>query len=322
MNPSIPRSVKDFDNLIVCRPALPLDTPGMIDLTRQIWEGEDYVPDAWADWMVDPEGILAVAESGGKVAGFGKLTRLSQSEWWMEGLRVHPDFEGRGIASRINDYLLAYWQRTGTGVVRLATVSSREPVKHLARKKGFQLLGEYSIFKAPISNQTTNNPIKRLFQPLHPDEVLGAVDWLTNPKKDRLPFGVMDLGWQFAQPKIQYFDRYMKNNQVWWWKAQKGILIMVDKKDGSDIWARIRMLACEDRDMVPFLSDARMFAGHTGYAGVTWLAPLSPRIVENLSQAGFKRDWDSSLLIFEKHHFQRQCSSSYLFSLSVKHAMV
>jgi hypothetical protein len=114
----------------------------------------------------------------------------------------------------------------------------------------------------------------------------------------------MDLGWQFAEPKIQYFDRYMKNNQVWWWRDQKGILIMVDKKDGSDIWARIRMLACEDGDMVPFLSDAGRLAGNYGYAGVTWLAPLSPRIVNNLSQAGFKRDWDSSLLIFEKHHPQ------------------
>jgi GNAT superfamily N-acetyltransferase len=172
---SIPRSVKDLDNLIVCRPALPLDTPGMIDLTRHIWEGEDYVPDAWADWMVDPVGILAVAEFGGKVAGFGKLTRLSQLDWWMEGLRVHPDFEGRGIASRINDYLLDYWQRIGSGFVRLATVSSREPVKHLARKKGFQIIGEYSTFKAPISNLDSNDAIKNIFQPLNPDEVPEAV---------------------------------------------------------------------------------------------------------------------------------------------------
>jgi GNAT superfamily N-acetyltransferase len=305
MNPSFPRSVKDFTHLIVCRPALPIDTPGMIDLTRQIWEGEDYVPDVWADWMVDPEGILAVAEYGGKVAGFGKLTRLSQSDWWMEGLRVHPDFEGRGIASRINNYLLDYWQRTGSGVVRLATVSSREPVKHLARKKGFQLIGEYSTFKFPITNHTTNNAVKRLFQPLNPDQVLWAIEWLTNPKNDRLQFGMMDLGWQFAEPKTQYFDRYIKNNQVWLWRDQQGILIMVDNKDGSEIWARIRMLACEDRDMVPFLSDARMLARNYGFAGVTWMAPLISRIVGNLSQAGFKRDWDSTLLIFNKHHPQK-----------------
>ena len=302
MNAAMHWSLKDKDNIIVCRPALPLDTPGMIELTRHIWEGEDYIPDVWADWMVDPEGILAVAESGGKIVGFGKLTRLSQSDWWMEGLRVHPDFEGRGIASRLNDYLLDYWQRTGSGVVRLATSSSREPVKHLSRKKGFKIIGEYSTFIAPIRNQVSNNAAKNLFQPLNADQVLGAVEWLTKPKVDRLPFGMMDLGWQFAEPKTQYFDRYMKTNQVWWWRDRQGLLIMIDKKDGSDIWARIRMLACEDGDMVEFLSDVRMLAGNTGYAGVTWMAPLIPRITGNLSQAGFTRDWDSCLLVFEKYH--------------------
>jgi GNAT superfamily N-acetyltransferase len=302
MNAAMHWSLKDKDNIIVCRPALPLDTPGMIELTRHIWEGEDYVPEVWADWMVDPEGILAVAESGGVVAGFGKLTRLSQSDWWMEGLRVHPDFEGRGVATRLNDYLLDYWQRTGSGVIRLATVSSREPVVHLSRQKGFQIIGEYSIFKAPITNQVSNNATKRLFQPIKADQVLGAVEWLSKPKVDRLPFGLMDLGWQFAEPKTQYFARYMENKQVWWWKDQQGILIMIDKKDGSDIWARIRMLACEHGEMVELLADVRMLAGNYGYAGVTWMAPLIPRIAGNLSQAGFKRDWDASLLIFEKHH--------------------
>jgi GNAT superfamily N-acetyltransferase len=274
----------------------------MIELTRHIWEGEDYVPEVWADWMVDPEGILAVAESGGVVAGIGKLTRLSQSDWWMEGLRVHPDFEGRGIASRLNDYLLDYWQRIGSGVIRLATASYREPVKHLSRKNGFQIIGEYSIFKAPITNQDSNNTAKRLFQPIKADHVLGAVEWLSKPKVDRLPFGLMDLGWQFAEPRTQYFARYMENNQVWWWRDQQGILIMIDKKEGSDIWARIRMLACEHGEMVELLCDVRMLAGETGYAGVTWMAPLIPRIAGNLSQAGFQRDWDGSLLIFEKHH--------------------
>jgi len=304
MNSAMPWSLKEQYKLIVCRPALPLDTPGMIELTRHIWDGEDYVPGIWADWLLDPEGMLAVAKSGGRVVGLGKLTRLSETDWWMEGLRVHPDHEGRGIASRLNDYLLDYWQRTGSGVVRLATSSSREPVKHLSKKRGFQIIGEYSTFKAPISNLDSNNAIKNIFQPLNPDEAFEAVEWLTKPKKDRLPFGMMDLGWQFAEPKTQYFDRYLKNNQVWWWRNRSGILIMVEKIDGSDIWARIRMLACQIGDMVELLSDVQLLAGTCGYTFVTWLAPLIPKVEDNLAQAGFKRDWDSSLLIFEKHHPQ------------------
>ena len=49
-------------DLLVCRPALPLDTPGMLLISRQIWEGDDYVPKVWSEWLFDPEGLLAVAE--------------------------------------------------------------------------------------------------------------------------------------------------------------------------------------------------------------------------------------------------------------------
>ncbi len=292
----------DNSKLIVCRPALPFDTPGMLELTSRIWEGEDYVPDVWDDWMADPEGLLAVAESGGKVVGFGKLTRLSDSDWWLEGLRVHPEFEGRGIASHLNDYLLDYWQRIGSGVVRLATSSSREQVKHLSRKKGFQIIGEYTTFKALLTDKPTSGSVESLFHSLNRKKVGEALDWLTESGKERLPFGLMDLGWQFAEPIMEYIDRFLQTNQIWWWKDKQGILVMVEKKDGGDRWARIRMLASDVKELDLFLSDVLLFAGDNGYAGVTWLAPLIPQVVKKLSEAGFERDWDASLLIFEKSH--------------------
>jgi hypothetical protein len=36
---------------IVCRPALPKDTPDVMELTRTIWEGEDYVPKVWGSGL-------------------------------------------------------------------------------------------------------------------------------------------------------------------------------------------------------------------------------------------------------------------------------
>ena len=73
---------------MVCRPVLPKDTPDVLELTRWIWGGHDYIHLVWADWLKDTEGLLTVAEYGGHVVGLYKLTRLSPSEWWLEGLRV------------------------------------------------------------------------------------------------------------------------------------------------------------------------------------------------------------------------------------------
>lgn len=99
--------------VLVCRPALPKDTPDVIELTRTIWEGEDYVPSVWPTWLADPCGLLAVGEYGPRVVGLVKLTCLGQGEWWLEGLRVHPAYEGRGFASHLHDYVLDYWIRNG-----------------------------------------------------------------------------------------------------------------------------------------------------------------------------------------------------------------
>ena len=160
---------------VVCRPALPLDFPGMLELTSQIWEGDDYVPKVWQAWLIDPEGLLAVAEFKGKVVGLGKLTKLSQQDWWLEGLRVHPQFEGRGVASRIHKYLLDTWEKIGSGTIRFATVSTREPVKHLAQVNGFHLAGEYSTFKCSTSNGSSKNSDP--FTQIEVHEYQDVIDW-------------------------------------------------------------------------------------------------------------------------------------------------
>ncbi len=98
---------------LVCRPALPADTADVMELTRTIWQGEDYVPAVWAEWLEDCQGWLAVAQYGVHVVGLCKLSRLGAGEWWLQGLRVHPEHEGRGFASRLHDYLMGAWEQAG-----------------------------------------------------------------------------------------------------------------------------------------------------------------------------------------------------------------
>jgi hypothetical protein len=80
---------------VTCRPAQVDDTPDVLELTHTIWEGEDYNPQVWQDWLADTQGLLAVAEHDGRVLGLGKLTCLAAGQWWLEGLRTHPEFERR-----------------------------------------------------------------------------------------------------------------------------------------------------------------------------------------------------------------------------------
>ena len=241
---------------VVCRPALPLDTHDMLEMTSQIWEGDDYLPEVWQDWLFDPQGLLAVAEFRGKIIGIGKLTMLSKQDWWLEGLRVHPKFEGQRIASRIQTYLLEIWEKIGSGMLRFATVSSREPVKHLAHVNGFHMVGEYSTFKAPSRCDISKN--EDPFSQIEQHENGAVVDWLTAPPGEKLVFGLMNLGWQFAPPKEEYLTEYLEEDLAWWWHQDRGLLILVEKRDGVEIWGRVRMLACATDGLVDFLADTNI----------------------------------------------------------------
>jgi len=116
----MPESAELPDNKrlnVICRPASIKDTPDVMELTSKIWDGEDYVPVVWKEWLCDTTGELTVAECDNRVIGLGKLTRLSSEDWWLEGLRVHPDFEGIGIAAQLHDYLLDIWLNKGSGKI-------------------------------------------------------------------------------------------------------------------------------------------------------------------------------------------------------------
>src|SRR3989304_1033395 len=44
---SMPTEALPLKPALVCRPALPVDTPAVLDLTARIWDGGDYVPRVW-----------------------------------------------------------------------------------------------------------------------------------------------------------------------------------------------------------------------------------------------------------------------------------
>jgi GNAT superfamily N-acetyltransferase len=158
--------------IVTCRPARQSDTQGVIELTQNIWEGHDYVPQVWEEWLADEHGLLAVAEHEDRLVGLGKLTRVSDADWWLEGLRTHPGLEGRGVASQMHAYLLERWLQTGAGTLRLATASFRVAVHRLCQRTGFDKVAELTFFKAPATQADVDSTevLGKTFRLLKPGE--------------------------------------------------------------------------------------------------------------------------------------------------------
>jgi GNAT superfamily N-acetyltransferase len=285
------------DHPVVCRPALPKDTPEVIELTRTFWEGHDYLPLVWADWLADTEGVLAVAECGGKVVGTGKLTRLSAQDWWLEGLRVHPQYQGKGIASHINDYHLGIWLRTGEGSLRLATASSRLKVHHLSERSGFSKIAEFSAFVAPALAEETIS-----FSSLQDSQVPEALQLALDSPSLGWSAGLTDLGWQWSSPQKSYLVEAVRKGQAWWWQVRRGLLVTWEDQEDNRKIPGISLIACPLEDIGAFLLDFRRLAWKCGYQQAIWNAPLHPDLLPALSASGFQRDWDECMYIYSRRH--------------------
>jgi len=304
---------------------LPKDTPDVLELTSTIWDGGDYVPEVWQDWLEDTDGRLAVIEWGGKVVGLFKLSLLSPDEGWLEGLRVHPRYEGRGFASRLFEYMLETWNEMKGGTLRLSTASFRHSVQHLSQRTGFRKVGEFAPYQADsLADQAsgspleislsskkprpgfshpndTSAPLSAVFQPLQPEEAAQAFTLVRLSPAVELAWGFMDLGWSWARPSRALLEEAAGENRAWWWgPGREGMLVAREDTDDGGTYLSLQLLACPLADLVDCLSDFRRLGSALGFAQVSWLAPLRPDILKALDAAGYQRSWDASAFLYEK----------------------
>ena len=287
----------DFLNdsdIIVCRPALEKDTEEVMELCSHIWDGGDYIPSVWDEWLAEPDGLLGVAESNGRVAGVFKLTKFQEQEWYLEGLRVHPDFQGRGIASHIHEYVLDTWRRMGSGIIRLVTGSYNVKVHRMCEETGFKRIGEFIPYRASCLLEETGN-----FTELKSEEAPHAMEFVLGCPTHALSFGLINLGWVYADPQIKHILEVIQSRHAWWWRDGMGFISIWEDDEDDDHQPGIELLACRLIDLPEMLMDYRRLMGKIGYKSAGWVAPNQAEVITLLENTGFQRSWDVSLYIYE-----------------------
>jgi RimJ/RimL family protein N-acetyltransferase len=85
----------------------PADKPAMMEIASHIWEGSDYLPAVFDEWVSDEEGEFAAVHLDGRLVGCGKLTFLTPTDAWLEGLRKDPRIQAKGLGASVARYFLS-----------------------------------------------------------------------------------------------------------------------------------------------------------------------------------------------------------------------
>lgn len=84
------------------RHAHPEDREDVLGFTSETWDGWDYIPDVWNDWIEEGDLLVGVdRETDDRPVGVLHLLEVSEDEAWIEGLRVDPDYRREGVATRL-----------------------------------------------------------------------------------------------------------------------------------------------------------------------------------------------------------------------------
>jgi GNAT superfamily N-acetyltransferase len=295
---------------VICRPALERDLDEIKEFCKTIWDGQDYVPDVIDDWLHDSQGMFAVAEYEGRAIACSKITWLADGQWWLEGFRVDPDYQGLKVGSLIHHYVDQWWIERGDGLLRLMTSSKNKTVHHLCDITGFMKLFEVCGYKTePVDGDTDMfTPAASSDQDLQP-----VIEFVRRSPSMVMTNHVVDFGWHCVNPIYkgalsELFSGYSSlASNFFWWRKDKGLMIVwddFDPEEGRQTMG-IGVLACELDNMSAFLMDVRHLAAEQEKTTVFWLAPIHKQIQAALKQAGFSSDWDNTAYVFEKKHPQR-----------------
>jgi GNAT superfamily N-acetyltransferase len=99
----------------------PADRDRIIELTRDIWDGRDYIPRVFDEWITDAGAAFQAAELDGVVVGVQRMRPYANGLMWYEGLRVATRYRRQGIARSMLESAIAEARQQGFREMRLAT---------------------------------------------------------------------------------------------------------------------------------------------------------------------------------------------------------
>jgi GNAT superfamily N-acetyltransferase len=178
------------------------DRDDVLEISRHVWEGHDYVPLVFEQWLKDKNSYLCGVEVDGRVVAFGNLHLIeNRKTGWMEGLRVHPDFRCRGYANDLTRFLVRKGEDLGVDRLRYTTGENNAASLKLALNAGFSRLLDKAVFWCTKPKRA---PPVRGYVPIEEAEPQRAYELLKS-RPSLVPHGVLILDWRAVDSTLENF---------------------------------------------------------------------------------------------------------------------
>jgi GNAT superfamily N-acetyltransferase len=123
------------------------DIEDIAAISRTTWDGDDYLEKKARRWIRDCS--LYAGELDGIVVGTFRLSPMPDGVLWMEGLRVHTDYRGRGFGRQLGDASFETGKKImGSGsasCMEFSTYFKNDESIHISISQGFRVVNRFIL---------------------------------------------------------------------------------------------------------------------------------------------------------------------------------
>jgi len=264
------------------RLALKEDKPFIEEIARLTWEGEDYLARVFENWLED--GNFYILELDGKVIGTAKLTLLPDRVGWLEGLRVHPDYQKHGFGRLLHNFILERGnelaERGIIDALEFSTYFLNRETLRMAEKDGFRTVARFYYVQRPLA--VGEMPARAGIEP-----------------SDELQYRYIPYGWKFLHNCRESMEWLNKKAKIREYRGFKFLYPPMNENEPT--FAPFQLSSEAIRSLLPAMS---FEAKRIGYDSVDIMLPEEKRdLIPDLRALGFK-NWAlftrPDVLVFRK----------------------
>lgn len=270
------------------RKVSPSDRDRVLEISSNIWEGQDFIKYVFDEWVKDTEGEFTLGEKDGNIVGFAKYTRLNDLEVWLEGIRVDESYANQGFGKAITQYYISRARAEGAEVIRLSVHGdSRESIKIVEslgfKKDGYFTTGWRTLDKAEAAPQASKNIINIM-------STATAWDLITRGNAYYMSNGYISFGWSFLKVTYELVDRLVREKRVYG-RLHEGkvssVMILTEDShmDGGLNIGFIDGDMASMKELVEFAGQQALKLGMK-YCGA--MAPIDERLINVLELCGYE----------------------------------
>ncbi|MHA2399410.1 MAG: GNAT family N-acetyltransferase [Promethearchaeota archaeon] len=275
------------------------DIPAIREISKDIWDGEDYVPHVIENWLEDESCMnygSFLDEEKKEMVGFGRVKLFDREIAWLEGGRVREENQKQGIGRQMIQYALDYALSVKVKKAQYATSSKNLGSKALANYFRFREKKRMNVLDAEKGD------ILRVDSPLLKVKKLTAKEVKEHYSHFDIGKGEeISKGWSYKPLKYisdEDGEWYISNSRAILQKIKVKNLSIEEGPEEDDAW----LVAYGEPDAAYFLVLHTLQEEFTDGKSNNFAVFCSPEIATLIEKIGFKYHEGEpyGVILFEK----------------------